>query len=133
MNKLIHLFLSIFILLTASCSRTDDDSCEGVLCTLEFKIINVKITNQNNEPLALDSFKVVNLENNKYITPSQIVSADTGTYPLITDGVMENKQSLRIRFNGFLNDSIAVTDDYTAHSNCCGLESVEGNLNLTIR
>jgi hypothetical protein len=99
-----QLLLTTAILLAItqiSCNSNDDSNseCENVICTAILIRIMVSVTNQNQDPVALDSFQVINLENGKDITVSLTSSEliglqEIGQYPLIEDGVIGLKKEI---------------------------------------
>ena len=69
------LMLSFF-----SCQKNEEDECGQVICTLEFKIITVLVKDTNQNPVILDSYQVINKENNEDVTPSNYSDIDDGIY-----------------------------------------------------
>jgi len=130
----------LFAIIPVSCGSDDDSNseCDDVFCTLEFITIVVTIIDQNQDPFALDSFQVVNLENGEDITipltPSELTEAqERGIYPLVSDGVFGLNQEKQIQFKGFLNNQEVISSDYVVETDCCHLSSVSGDLELTIQ
>lgn len=127
----------------SSCNSNDDSDldsnsdCEGAICTTILVRVMVSITDQNQNPVALDSFKVINLENGKDITVSLTSSEleglqEFGQYPLIEDGILGFNQEQNIQFKGFINNQEVVSSDYTVGTDCCHVGLVSGDIALTL-
>ena len=140
-SSLIKKLLCMLLIATTIVSCKNDDrpetECEDAVCTLVFVMINVTITDQNQDPVALDSFQVVDLENGNDMTISLSASEleqarQTGTYPLITDGVLDVNQERQLQFRGFQNMQQVISSDYTVATDCCHVGLVSGDLQLTL-
>ena len=88
--------------------------------------------------MALDSFEVVNLEDNSNITIALGASEfeglqEFGQYPLIEDGVFEKNQVEQIQFKGFVDGQEVVSNDYEVSTDCCHIDLVLGSLRLTLQ
>ncbi len=66
------------------------------MCTMEFRSINVTITNTSGSPIALNKYRTIKIENNEEIDlqTGATVFEDTtrknnGTYPIINDSYTE--------------------------------------------
>ncbi len=139
-------FLVVLLLLLAfsqtSCMNDDDDTpvnseCEKAVCTLVLITIEVSITDQDQKPVALDSFIVINKDNGDDMTltlsPSALNEAkELGRYPLIQDGVLDINQKRNLQFKGYIDNQEVVTSDYTVSTDCCHVGLDTGNLELTL-
>jgi hypothetical protein len=122
-----------------SCNSDDDNNsdCENVACTYQFVTIVVSLKDQNENPVALDSFEVINVENENDITIS-LSSSDfelaqqLGQYPLVNDVSININQERQIQFKGFINDQEVISSSYTVGKDCCHIDVVSGNLQLTL-
>lgn len=140
MQKLFKgVFLLLVTLTTISCNNDDDDTsnCQNVACTLEFVTIIVTITDQDQNPVALDSFEVTDIDTGEDRT--QVLSAQelevaqqTGVYPIISDGVLDVNQERRLRFIGFQNNQEIIISDYTVATDCCHVNLISGDPELTL-
>ena len=143
-NNKLFLALSLFLSLVSTSCNTDDNSnndenaqCEGTICTAIFIRINVSITDQSQNPVALDSFTVTDLAsgNNMTITLSATELAEaqeTGLYPLTQDGILDLNEERRVQFKGFVNDQEVISSDYTVSTDCCHVGLDAGDLQLTL-
>lgn len=136
--KLLLLAFALTILspLFVSCD-SNDKSCQETVCTLEFVILNIAITDQDQNPLILDNYQLINLEDNSTITLS-ISGAEldsfiqNGRYPIMDDAGLENNERINIQFKGFLNGQEVVTENYTVASDCCHVFLVSGNTEIVL-
>lgn len=143
MKKVMGTFLSGVCLVCAtfqlSCDGSDDSNanCEDVACTLELRTILVSIENSNQDPVALDSFEVINTADGSELTqslsPIEFEAAQRfGRYPLASDLDVGANQELNLRFRGFINGQEVIESDYTVASDCCHIGLVSGNLELVL-
>ena len=143
MIKLLRPFLiivSLFIVtIPISCNNDDDSNsdCENMVCTFEFRTIVISIKDQNQNAVALDSFKVINIENNDDMTILLSASGfemaqQFGQYPLLDDGSLEVNQELEVQFKGFINNQEVISSNYTVSTDCCHINLVSGTLELTL-
>ncbi|PRX54189.1 hypothetical protein [Flagellimonas meridianipacifica] len=142
-NKLFLATLSLVLSLWQTSCNSDDDAnddtnaqCEETICTLVFIRINVSVTDQDENPVALDSFTVTNLANGNDMTISlseseRIAARETGLYPLTQDGILDLNEERQIQFKGFINDEEVVSSDYTVSTDCCHVGLDSGDLQLT--
>ncbi len=142
-NKLILVTLSLFVSLWQSSCNSDDDNdnanaqCEDTFCTDIFIRLNVSVTDQNQNPVALDSFTVTNLANGNDMTitlsDTEFANAqDTGLYPLTQDGILDTNQERQLQFKGFINDQEVVSGDYIVSTDCCHIGLDTGDLELSL-
>ncbi|GAA3514418.1 hypothetical protein GCM10022393_30460 [Aquimarina addita] len=123
-----------------SCNNDDDDDnvnldCESAICTEILIRIMVSIKDQNQNPVMLDTYKVINLENGEDITISLTSSElsglqEFGQYPLIEDGILGVNQELDVQFVGYVDDQEVVRSNYTVSTDCCHVSLDAGNLEL---
>ncbi|WP_405207599.1 hypothetical protein [Aquimarina sp. LLG6339-5] len=139
MNKQLKLIVILISLLLTNVQMSCDDSdtCEDAVCTLVLIRISVSITDQDQTPVVLDSYEVINLENGENITVSlspaeQEQELQLGQYLLIEDDVLGVNQIQQIQFRGFINDQEVISSDYTVSTDCCHVSLVSGNLELTL-
>ncbi len=143
-NKLFLLAISIFLSLVQNSCNTDDDSnedvnaeCRETVCTAIFVRINVTVSDQTQNPVALDSFTVINVANGNDMTitlsPSELTSArENGLYPLTQDGILDLNQIRQIQFTGFIAGQAVVQGDYTVSTDCCHVSLDSGDLQLSL-
>lgn len=129
----------LFTITQVSCDSNDDSNtdCEDAICTAIFVRIMVTIADENQDPVALDSFKVIDLENGNEITislsPSELEGLqEFGQYPLIEDGILGENEELQVQFQGFINEQEVVNSNYNVSTDCCHVGLDSGNLELTL-
>ena len=139
--KLCLLALCLFLLFfQISCNNNDEDAntdCSNIACTEVYITLVVTIEDQNQNPVALEYFEVINLANGSDVTislsPSQLASAQaTGQYPLVADGGIEKNQELQLQFKGFVNSQEVISSNYTAGADCCHVSLISGDVQLTL-
>jgi hypothetical protein len=128
----------LFIVLAATFSSCEINSSCGA-CTDELRIATVMVTDQNQSPIALDDFQVINLQTNENITadlsPDDLLDAQqSGRYPILDDSQIGTSDSMSIQFQGFHCGIQVITEDYIVTSDCCNhIESVVGNQNIVLQ
>jgi hypothetical protein len=137
-----QIIVSLFAILLMSCNSDENNDilisdCTNVTCTELFMTIILSIEDQNQNPVALDSFEVLNLDNGFEITiplsPSELVLAqELGKYPLVADGDIEIDQELQLQFRGFINNQEVINSNYTTSADCCHVILISGELQLVL-
>ncbi|WP_413977902.1 hypothetical protein [Maribacter sp. 2307UL18-2] len=122
-----------------SCDSSDDSNaeCQDAICTAVFVRIMVTITDENQNPIALDSFEVIHRENGNAIatslTASELEGAkELGRYPLIEDGILGVNQELQVLFRGYINGQEVIDSDYTVGTDCCHVSVTSGDIALIL-
>ena len=128
-------------LILFSCNSDDDANemaeCEEVFCTLELVTIVVSIQDINQNPVALDSYEVINLATGESL-PTAFTDGDfetaqqTGIYPIAGDGSFAQNQEAELQLRGFINDEQVITSDYVVATDCCHISLVSGNVELIL-
>lgn len=123
------------IILFISCK--DNHFCEDIYCSAESKIIEVSIKDHDQKPVALDSFKVINIQNNSDITVPLSDSLferarQSGQYPLVYGSSLRVNQQRQMRFIGYIDNKEVISSTYTVSKDCCNISLVSGDLNLTL-
>lgn len=133
----IVVFLMFINFLHFNACQTNTESCDDIACTLDFRTEVVTIRDQNQNPVALDSFQVVNLENNQnmtiYLLGQELEAAQQqGVYPIVNDLSVDTNQSIEVQFKGFIGATQIVTENYTADADCCHVGIIAGNQEVTV-
>ncbi|MBW1295950.1 hypothetical protein [Aquimarina litoralis] len=134
--KLIPIVLSL-LLTSVYISCDEDDDCDETICTLEFRTFSVLITDENQNPIVLDAFEVINSDNGQNITvsltPTELENAvQQGRYPLVDDNSFGTNEEVELRFSGFMNGQEVISSMYTVSTDCCHISVVSGDLELII-
>ncbi len=143
-NKLFFAAITLLLAMVQQGCNSDDDTtddvnaqCEKTICTQVLIQINVSVTDMNQNPVALDSFRVTNMANGEDLTitlsDTELAEAqETGLYPLTQDGVLDLNQERQLQFTGLIGDQEVVTGNYTVSTDCCHVSLDSGNLELTL-
>lgn len=133
-------FLLLILFLGNACNKEENnsDDCSGNICTTDFRIITVSVSDASSNPVALDSFEVIDVSNGEIVTPSESTfsfqfAQEQGAYPLVTDGSIPLNQTRVLQFKGFLDSNLVVDRKYIAEEACCGVNLLEGDLTVTIQ
>lgn len=128
----------IFVsLLFQSCTNGDDaEKCTGI-CTEEFRTITIEIKDPQGNPVALDSFKVVNTADGSELTMEIIDSEfqylrENGTYPIFSDLFSEEfrQREITVNFKGYIEEAEVVSSNYEVGADCCHVYYITGALEL---
>lgn len=138
MNKPFKLIaIALSLLLATSQMSCDEDVCDDVACTLVLIQLSVTVTDENQDPVELDSFEVINLDTNENITVSLLPEEleewlRQGRYPLVEDGSIGINLEQEIQFRGFIDTQEVIRSNYIVSSDCCHISLVSGDVDLTL-
>ena len=132
--------MCLFLIIGQTSCDSDDDAnlqCQDTVCTAIFIRISVSVTDQNQNPVALDTFEVVNLENGTDMTislsaPEFEGAQEFGQYPLVQDGALGLNETRRLQFRGFIDGQEVLRSDYTVGTDCCHVGVNSGDLELSL-
>lgn len=136
-----NFYLPIFIFLIfgfQSCYQDIDDKREcGLACTDIFITVSVLISDDEGNPVALDSFVVTKVATGEEIsvTPGSVeleIMRENGTYPIINDNYSGPVEEFEVNFKGFIGDQVVVDENYIVGKDCCHVYFVSGDLELEI-
>ncbi|WP_224484343.1 hypothetical protein [Robertkochia aurantiaca] len=103
-------------------------------------MIHIKIRNAEGGAVALDSYRVVRKDNGSDLglEPEQTAiqnMRETGEYLLIDDSFSEQLRNSEqvVKFEGFKDGEMIVSEDYTVGADCCHVRLISGNPELVIR
>jgi hypothetical protein len=132
-------FVLALTLITVPIVRCDsnDSSCQETACTLVFVTINVTIVYQNQNPVVLDSYELINLEDNSpvslsFSTEELAQLAQQGVYPIMDDLSLDENQQLNLQFRGFLGNQEVVNENYTVAKDCCHVSLISGTTEISL-
>lgn len=136
MIRLIPLLISALLL--SKCSGNDNDksqdkSCEGIMCTQEFRTLTVTVKDSAGEAVMLDSYTVTDLKADEQLSFEQSAS-DPGSYVLYSDKYANDHQNTErsLVFEGMKDGAVVVSETYEVAADCCHIQLLEGDLSLTI-
>ena len=132
-------YLIILFLFFAGCEINDPNDCTNQACTMDFRTITVTIKDSENNPVALDSFKVTNLENGNDLT-REVNSAEfeamreTGVYPLFGDEYAQDfrNKEVEINFKGYVDNLEIINSDFKVGADCCHVLLISGEPEVSI-
>lgn len=129
----------LLLLFFAGCAYTETTDCTNKACTEVFKTIAVTILDSDQNQVALDSFKVINLENGNDLTrivhPAEFEAMmENGTYPLFGDEFVQEfrNKKVEINFKGFRDNLEIVNSNYTVGADCCHVILISGEPEISI-
>ena len=135
------LILFCFISMAATCQDNNsniqdkkENPCDpDVMCTMEFRIINLEIRDENGEAIILDNF-YSEIGNEKIEIPNDVYELQDGFYPVATDGQMKilDFEGEEVTFFGMLNSKTVVEHKMIIGKDCCHIIHMEGEKKITI-
>jgi len=136
------LILFCFISMAATCqdqNANSKDSKENpctpdIICTMEFRIINLEINNNSGEAVALDKF-YSEINGEKVEIPDDVYEQQNGTYPVATDGQMKDLDfdGNEVIFFGEMDGKVVIEHKMIIGKDCCHIQLVEGQKEVTIQ
>ena len=117
-----------FGLLTVVFGCSDNDNQSLTLCTTEYKVLELEITDNSDRPVALEDFEVVDLSNETDISSEFLdFTEEDGFYPVASDGLNFNGAStVDLLFIGVLNNEIVVTERFEVGHDECHIFKISG-------
>ena len=125
-----------------SCEYLEEESdinnpCYDTFCTEEFITVVVNITDEAENPVILDDFKVINIDNNIDLTipinsSEEDFTINEGLYPLINDLSLSINQNIEVQFLGYINEVEVVSENFIVFKDCCHVDVADGDLKIII-
>ena len=135
------LIIFCFISMAATCqdknSQTKDQKenpCDpDIMCTMEFRIIDLKVLNESGEVIILEEF-YTEIDGEKIEIPEDVYEASSGSYPVATDGHMKKIkfEGSNVVFIGLKNNEIVVKHTMIIGKDCCHIQLVEGDQEIVL-
>jgi len=132
-------YFLFLLLLFAGCENNDLNDCANQACTMEFRTITVTIKDSEKNPVALDSFKVTNLENgddlSRELNNTEFEAMrENGVYPLFGDEYARdfNNKEVEINFKGYIENQDIVNSYYKVGADCCHIMLISGDPEISI-
>lgn len=131
------IFILLFLL--AACNEEDSVSCDEAVCTEEFRIILVKVEDQNSQVVMLDRIEVTEKSTGQDVTipvSDEVFKGyqSEGLYLVFDDSkvdVYEN-EIFTITLKGFLNQEEVLSTDFLIGVDCCHIRLIEGITTVVI-
>jgi hypothetical protein len=147
MRNVNKLWVFIVILSVFSCNSDNEDKnalgcAEDLICTEQAETFGTSIKDQDQEPVSLTSFQVINTENGEDLIDfnSSFLGTSTyedyqrmGWYPMISYGAILPGQFIELEFKGFIDDQEVISSNYVFTADCCNhINLVSGDLDLIL-
>ncbi|OSZ79406.1 hypothetical protein CAP35_14460 [Chitinophagaceae bacterium IBVUCB1] len=111
-----------------------DPNCEGIFCTTEFRMIDLKVTDATGATVLLSSFHTEDMAGNKL--PASLYEYDSyrQAYVVFNDSwVLGNQNTTKqVRFVGYKGSIKVVDEVYTIATDCCHIEKTAGKDAVTL-
>lgn len=124
---LLLLSLGIMAIALASCDK-GKANCNNVVCTMEYRMISVRIVDANDSAVVLDDhFTIRKKTGDTAARFSGYVSPDN-SYTVVGDEQTKNLYNSQepYRFVGIKNGAVVVDEEYIISADCCHISKVSG-------
>lgn len=135
------LILFGFISMAATCQDNNssaqdkkENPCDpDIMCTMEFRIINLEITDNVGEAIILNDF-YSEIDGEKIEIPDDVYESNNGIYPVATDGQMKvlDFEGSEVIFYGLINGETVVEHKMVIGKDCCHIMHIDGEKKITI-
>ncbi|GAB3418568.1 hypothetical protein [Niabella aquatica] len=142
--RTLYVAVALMSVIVLSCEKGKGvkDDCEQPCqpqraCTEEFRSILVEVLNPSGADIVLDSFVVVNKQNNQLvIDDKKVYNVLFGrvSYLLFSDSEMDKTTQCAVafEFKGYKNQQLIADRDYEIAHNCCHIYLVSGDTKIII-
>lgn len=123
-------------------NRQNGDCPPDLMCTMEFRSIHVSVTDGEGRPVALDKFRTIRLADGHEFDLQagashweDSIRKATGSYPLLTDAQQKqiSTKGETVEFHGEKNGVLVVQETYKVRDDCCHIDLVSGNRDVTVQ
>lgn len=132
------LIMFCFFSMAATCQEQKkspkDNPCDpSIMCTMEFKIIDLQIDDESGEAVLLDEF-YSEIDGEKVEIPDDVHQLKTGVYPVATDSEMPQLQfeGTKMVFFGLIDGEVVVEHKMVIGKDCCHIQLIEGEQKITL-
>ncbi len=133
MKHTLLFLVGLFFIISCDEENESKKCPEDILCTMEFRTLTITVKDTHDELVALDSYKVIQVSDNKDITPSnELNSLQNGYYTMVTDGSLKKGETQEILFLGYVNNQEIIRSTYTVAHDCCHVSLVSGDTNIVV-
>lgn len=100
---------------------------------MEYRMVTVSVRDSLNAPYLLDSTFTVKASTGEEVRPEQ-GPFEPGQYTVLTDSEMDmtTRQGESFSFKGYLEGQLKVSEAYLIHHDCCHINLVAGNTDVTV-
>ena len=124
------------LLFSATCDKqAPRQSCDGVICTMEFAMVTVAVKDQNGNTVPLDSTITRNKSGLMVSNSNQSSPAGDGRY-VVADDSYQKALALRseeVIFTGYKSGQKVIEQNFIISADCCHISKVSGPDILTIK
>ena len=136
-NLLFFASLCLAILCTGCSSDKNNDrgeDCSDVNCTDEFCNIGVTIKYEDDTPVVLDSYEVIEVATGK-VRDVPNWGEVFHTYAIASDLDREEffGKEIELQLVGKIGEKIVVTENYVVSANCCHIYLVKGDKEVVVK
>ncbi len=115
----------MLFVLTGCLEKTDD--CAKAICTEEYRSLSITLKYEDNEPVALDSAKVLWLERGIIFMQRQEIweeSRENGRYHVADDGMRNFFYNTKatLEFSAYLDGKIVHKQEIIITADCCHID-----------
>jgi len=105
---------------------------DGVICTEEFRTVEMSLTQSSGEPATLDS--VVVTKDGETLFTASTDTVTTGVFPVITDAEMNDiiKEGSQVVFKGYESGAVIVNENYKVGHDCCHVVFIQGTQDVVL-
>jgi len=102
----------------------NEEGCEDVICSFEYRHISLKLEYPDGKPVLLDKSTVYWVSKKCYLEQNSVswnAARVWGSYNIINDGMQKTLQNRKevMRFTGYLKGKIVCERDVLVGANCC--------------
>lgn len=136
--KSIRILLPALVFLltaSASCEKNNGNCPEDLMCTMVFKSIHIKVTDQAGNAVQLSSAQITSDFLQAPINPLDN-PLEAGTYELVNDGHMQfltHREPRAFLFEGWIGEEKVVNEIYQLRHDCCHVLLESGNKEVIIQ
>ncbi|MEP2238231.1 MAG: hypothetical protein ABJI22_07710 [Maribacter sp.] len=138
--KITFVFLSIFLV---ACNDKDDSieqqDCSTAICTLNFVTITVSVKDALGEPIALNSYEIIDTETGKNLAADfngdeYQYYREQGLYPILSDAnrVQYQNSTATLTFKGSIDNEEVINEAYEVAADCCHVSLIKGETAIVL-
>ena len=140
------LFATALLLGAASCTdktapvtgpSNPPTDCRTVMCTMEFRTINIQVVDAGGNPVKLDSYQTTLAGKNTVVgnTGAMQPGENGGDYPVVSDAFVGDNKNTRTKmiFTGMKDGKTVVNETYEIGVDCCHVSRISGKEKVVVR
>lgn len=117
----------------SSCRMCDKGDCSVVACTDDFRAVSITLTDAQGTPVTLTDYYTIRESTQENIRDNGANTED-GRYNVLTDSYQPSlvNQQDRFTFVGIINGNEVVRETFTISADCCHIDYITGNREVTV-